>query len=54
MWHTIFIAGHAVTGGIALLAGCVAIGRRALFGTYLWSLIAMEGSWYWRSPPNGQ
>lgn len=42
MWHTIFIAVHAVTGGIALLAGCVAIGRRALFGTYLWSLVAME------------
>lgn len=42
MWHSIFIAVHAVTGGIALLAGCVAIGRRALFGTYLWSLVAME------------
>lgn len=42
MWHTIFIAVHAVAGGIALLAGCVAIGRSALFGTYLWSLVAME------------
>lgn len=42
MWHAIFIAVHAVTGGIALLAGCVAIGCRALFGTYLWSLVAME------------
>jgi hypothetical protein len=42
MWHTIVIAAHAVTGGVALLAGCVAIGRRALFGTYLWSLVAME------------
>lgn len=42
MWHTIFIAAHAVMGGVALLAGCVAIGRRALFGTYLWSLVAME------------
>ena len=42
MWHTIVIAAHAVTGGVALLAGCVAIGRRTLFGTYLWSLVAME------------
>lgn len=42
MWHTIFIAVHAVAGGIALLSGGVAIGRRALFGLYLWSLIAME------------
>lgn len=42
MWHTIFITVHAVTAGIAMLAGCVAIGHRALFGTYLWSLVAME------------
>lgn len=42
MWHTIFITVHAVTGGIALLAGCVAIARRALFGIYLWSLVAMQ------------
>lgn len=42
MWHTIFIAAHAATGGLALLAGCVTIVRRALFGTYFWALIAME------------
>ncbi len=42
MWHTIFITVHAVAGGIALLAGCVAIGRRTLFRTYLWSVVAME------------
>lgn len=42
MWHTLFIAVHAVAGGVALLAGCVTIGRRALFGVYLWSLVAME------------
>lgn len=42
MWHTIFIAAHAATGGIALLAGCIAITGRALFATYLWSLVAME------------
>lgn len=42
MWHTVFITVHAVAGGIALLAGCVAIGRRPLFRTYLWSLVAME------------
>jgi hypothetical protein len=42
MWHTILIAMHAGTGGIALLAGCVTIARRALFGTYFGTLIAME------------
>src|SRR3954470_11312568 len=42
VWHTIVIALHAITGGVALLAGCVTIGRRELFGTYLWSLVAME------------
>lgn len=42
MWHTIVIAIHAVTAGVALLAGCVAIRRGALFGTYLWSLVGME------------
>lgn len=42
MWHTIVIATHAVAAGVALLAGCVAIRRGALFGTYLWSLVTME------------
>lgn len=42
MWHTFFIAVHAAAGGIAFVAGCVAIGRRALFGTYWWSLVVME------------
>lgn len=42
MWHTVFIALHAAAGAIALLAGCASITRRALFGTYLWSLAAME------------
>lgn len=42
MWYSTFIFVHAVTGGIALLAGCVALGRRRMFGTYLWSLVAME------------
>ena len=42
MWHTIFINVHAVTGTLALLAGSVALRRGALFGTYLWSLVAME------------
>lgn len=42
MWHTIVIALHATSGGIALLAGCVAIARGALFRIYLSSLVAME------------
>jgi hypothetical protein len=42
MWHTVFIAAHAGAGGIALLAGCVTIARRALFGVYFGALIAME------------
>lgn len=42
MWHTIVIALHAASGGIALLAGCVAIARGVFFGIYLWSLVAME------------
>ncbi len=42
MWHTLFIAAHAAAGAIALLTGCVAITGRALFGIYLWSLVAME------------
>lgn len=40
MWHTALIAGHATTGGVALLAGCVAHRGRVLFATYLWSLTA--------------
>lgn len=42
MWHTSFIAAHAVAGGIAFVTGCVTLARRVLFGTYLWSLVAME------------
>ncbi|MGQ0837246.1 hypothetical protein [Actinokineospora sp.] len=41
MPHTVFIAIHAAAGGLAFVAGCVAISRRALFGTYLWSLVTM-------------
>jgi hypothetical protein len=41
MWHSIFIAAHAGTGAIALIAGCVAISRRKLFGIYFAALIAM-------------
>ena len=40
MWHTVLIAGHAIAGSVALLAGCVAHRGRILFGTYLWSLTA--------------
>lgn len=42
MWHTVFIALHAVAGGTALVAGCIAIQHGAYFGTYLWSMTAME------------
>jgi hypothetical protein len=42
MWHTVLIATHAGAGGIALLAGCVTIARRALFGVYFGALVAME------------
>jgi hypothetical protein len=40
MWHTVLIAGHALSGSVALLAGCVAHRGRGLFGTYLWALTA--------------
>ncbi len=42
MWHTIVIATHALAAGVALFAGCIAIRRGTLFGTYLWSLVVME------------
>lgn len=42
MWHTILIGAHALAGGVSLLAGLVAIGRRTpLFGVYLWAMVAM-------------
>ncbi|MPZ64874.1 MAG: hypothetical protein GEU83_04960 [Pseudonocardiaceae bacterium] len=41
MWHTVFITVHAVAGGVAFVAGCVALPRGALFGTYLWSMAVM-------------
>lgn len=41
MVHTVFIAIHASAGVIAFAAGCVALARGRLFGTYLWSLVAM-------------
>jgi hypothetical protein len=40
MWHTVLISLHAIGGTIALLAGCLAHRGRALFRTYLWSLVA--------------
>ena len=40
MWHTVLIALHALTGTVALVAGCVAHRRLALFGVYLWSVVA--------------
>lgn len=42
MWHDIVITAHAVTGGVALLAGCVTLVRRGWFRTYLFSLAGME------------
>lgn len=42
MLHTVLIGLHAAAGTVALLAGCVAIARGVLFGTYLWSLVGME------------
>ena len=42
MWHTIFLAAHAVTATSALIAGIVTVLRSRLFGTYLGSLVAME------------
>lgn len=41
MWHTVFIAVHAVAGVVAFVTGCVALRRGTLFGTYLWSMAAM-------------
>ncbi|MPZ80909.1 MAG: hypothetical protein GEV28_11130 [Actinophytocola sp.] len=38
--HAVLIALHALTGTVALLAGCVAHRRRAYFEVYLWSLVA--------------
>jgi hypothetical protein len=43
MWHTVFISVHAITGGVALLAGGVAHRGRVLFDLYLWSLVASIG-----------
>lgn len=40
MWHTVFIALHAVAALVALAAGCAAITLPALLPTYLWSLVA--------------
>jgi hypothetical protein len=40
MWHTVLISLHAISGTVALLAGCLAHRGRALFETYLWSLVA--------------
>lgn len=39
--HTVLIALHALTGAVALLAGCVAHRRRGYFEVYLWSLVTM-------------
>lgn len=41
MWHTVFIAVHAITAVVAFAAGCIALPRGTLFGTYLWSLVGM-------------
>lgn len=41
MWHTVFITLHAVTAVVALVAGCIALPRGTLFGTYRWSLATM-------------
>ena len=40
MWHAVLITLHATTGTVALLAGLLAHRSRALFRTYLWSLVA--------------
>jgi hypothetical protein len=37
--HTIFIAIHAVFGGVAFFAGLIAIRRGALFSLYWWCLV---------------
>lgn len=42
MWHTIFIAAHAVTATSALIAGILTVRRAPLFATYLGSLVAMQ------------
>ena len=41
MWHTVLIAAHAAAGTLAFVAGCLALRRGTLFGTYFWSLVAM-------------
>jgi hypothetical protein len=41
MWHTVFIALHAVAGSVAFVAGCVALRRGVLFTVYWWSLVGM-------------
>lgn len=38
--HTVLIALHATTGGVALLVGFLAHRGRALFDTYFWALVA--------------
>jgi hypothetical protein len=37
--HTIFIAIHAVLGGVAFVSGVIAIRRGAMFTIYWWSLL---------------
>lgn len=40
MWHTVFVALHAVAGLTALAAGCAAITLPALLPAHFWSLVA--------------
>jgi len=41
MWHSVFIALHAIAGVVAFGVGCVALRRARVFPTYFWSLLAM-------------
>ncbi|HEU5471358.1 MAG TPA: hypothetical protein VFV67_11945 [Actinophytocola sp.] len=41
MWHTTFIAAHAVTGVVALVTGLTTMRRGRLFDVYLGSLVGM-------------
>lgn len=42
MWHTIFVAAHAITATSALATGIFILLRSRLLGTYLGSLVSME------------
>lgn len=42
MWYPVLVGVHAAAGGVALLAGCAALSRRAFFDLFFAALVGME------------